>query len=81
MKQSTAKDISAASRVKAKLTPRELEILNLMAQAMSNREISTALLITEGTVKMHVHNTLLKLGVNSRTRAIARGLKLHLLHI
>jgi len=81
MAKSIPKRALVTSTTETQLTPRELEILNLMAQAMSNREISKALLITEGTVKVHVHHTLLKLGVASRTRAITKGLKLHLLHI
>jgi len=79
--KTNSKKVFVASTMKNQLTPRELEILNLIAQSMSNREISKALLITEGTVKVHVHHTLLKLGVASRTRAITKGLKLHLLYI
>ena len=60
------------------LTRRELEVLGLMATGMKNREISAALSITEGTVKIHVHNILSKLGVNSRTGAIAKALADHL---
>jgi two-component system NarL family response regulator len=56
------------------LTGRELEVLRLIATGMKNKEISAALSITHGTVKMHVHNILSKLGVTSRTGAIARAL-------
>jgi two-component system NarL family response regulator len=52
-----------------------------MATGMKNREISAALSITHGTVKMHVHNILSKLDVTSRTGAIARALADHLLSI
>ena len=41
-------------RLKVKLTRRELQVLLLMARDMSNREIASALFITEGTVKIHV---------------------------
>jgi ATP/maltotriose-dependent transcriptional regulator MalT len=63
------------------LTGRELQVLGLMATGMKNREISAALSITHGTVKMHVHNILSKLDVTSRTGAITRALADHLLSI
>ena len=44
-----------------------------MATNMRNREIGVALCITQGTVRIHVHNILSKLGVNSRTGAIAKA--------
>lgn len=53
------------------LTPRELEIIDLMAQAMSNKRIALTLNITFGTVKWNVKNILAKLGVSSRYDAIA----------
>ena len=66
---------------KLKLTRRELQVLRLIATDMSNREIASALFITEGTVKIHVHHILSKLGVNSRTGAIAQSLKRRLLRL
>lgn len=51
------------------LTPRELEILTLIAEGMSNRQIAEELVIEVGTVKNHVHNILQKLDVNSREDA------------
>ena len=54
------------------LTRRELDILRLIAANLRNKEIGAALSITEGTVKIHVHNILSKLGVNSRAQAIAK---------
>jgi two-component system NarL family response regulator len=68
---------SSRSRINRRavwLTRRELEVLGRMATGMKNREISAALSITQGTVKIHVHNILSKLGVNSRTGAIAKAL-------
>lgn len=53
------------------LTPRELEILQLIANGMSNRQIAEELVIEVGTVKNHVHNILQKLEVNSREDAAA----------
>ncbi|KSP92600.2 ATP-dependent transcriptional regulator [Pseudomonas aeruginosa] len=53
------------------LTPREVEILGLIAQAMSNKRIALTLNITFGTVKWNVKNILAKLGVSSRYAAIS----------
>jgi NarL family two-component system response regulator LiaR len=51
------------------LTPRELEVLRLIAKGMSNREIAQALSISEKTVKTHVSNILSKLDLADRTQA------------
>ena len=51
------------------LTEREREIIRYLAQGASNREISEALFITEGTVKNHISNILAKLGLRDRTQA------------
>lgn len=61
------------------LTDRELDILRLLAAGYSNREIASALHLATGTVKNHVSNILLKLGVRDRTRAVLRALDLGLL--
>ena len=61
------------------LSERELEVLRLVADGLSNREIADALILAVGTVKAHVHNIYGKLGVQSRTQAIARAMKLDLL--
>ena len=53
------------------LTRREMEILQLVAAGLSNKEIANQLTITEGTVKNHVHNTLDKLHLSNRTQAAA----------
>lgn len=62
-----------------RLTPRELDVLRLMAGGYSNREISDALRMAEGTVKNHASSLLFKLGVRDRTRAVLRALELGLL--
>lgn len=53
------------------LSRRELEVLRLVADGLSNKEIGTTLSITEGTVKNHVHNALSKLGMENRIQAAA----------
>jgi two-component system nitrate/nitrite response regulator NarL len=53
------------------LTPRETEILQLVAEGLSNKEIAARLSITEGTVKNHVHNALERLHLTNRTQAAA----------
>ena len=53
------------------LTPRELEVLRLLAAGSSNREIASILVVSEHTVARHVQNILGKLGVASRTAAAA----------
>lgn len=57
------------------LTDRELEVLQLVAQGMSNLEVSTALGITEGTVKSNMNRILSKLGAKDRTQATIIALK------
>jgi DNA-binding NarL/FixJ family response regulator len=58
------------------LTPRETEVLRLMAGGYSNREIAEALGTAEGTVKNHASVILSKLGVRDRTRAVLKALEL-----
>ncbi|AUB43085.1 DNA-binding response regulator, NarL/FixJ family, containings REC and HTH domains (plasmid) [Nostoc flagelliforme CCNUN1] len=57
------------------LSERELEVLGLMAQGMSNSDIATALTIGESTVKSHVNRILSKLGVSDRTQAVIIAVK------
>ncbi len=61
------------------LTPRELEVLRLVAQGKTNRAISEQLIITPGTVKLHVEHIIAKLGVSDRTQAAVRAIQLGLL--
>ena len=55
------------------MTPREREVLRLLAAGYSNREIARALFIAEGTVKNHVSNILTKMCVRDRTRAVLKA--------
>ena len=61
------------------LSPRELEVLQELADGLSNREIAARLYLSEGTVKNHVTNVLAKLGVRDRTQAALRAKSLGLL--
>jgi DNA-binding CsgD family transcriptional regulator len=55
------------------ITPRELEILGLVAQGLSNREIAGKLFVSENTVKTHCSRTFDKLGARRRTQAVQLG--------
>jgi ATP/maltotriose-dependent transcriptional regulator MalT len=61
------------------ITPRELEILTLVASGLSNREIATQLFVSENTVKTHCARAFDKLGATRRTQAVQRGRELCLL--
>lgn len=62
------------SRIEALgLTPRELEILRLMASGMTNREIAEAIFVSENTVKTHAARLFEKLGARRRTQAVQLG--------
>ncbi|MBN1667324.1 MAG: hypothetical protein JW862_09545, partial [Anaerolineales bacterium] len=61
------------------LTERELEVLGLLSQGLSNREIALELVISTGTAKSHVHNLCGKLGVRNRTEAAMKGKELNLI--
>jgi LuxR family transcriptional regulator, maltose regulon positive regulatory protein len=61
------------------LSERELDVLHLLAQGLSNAEIAQHLVVSVGTVKTHVHNLINKLGVSSRAQAVMRAGELALL--
>lgn len=67
------------AELQEELSPKELEVLRLMAGGYSNREISTAIHKSEGTVKNQVSSILDKLGVRDRTQAVLRAINLGLL--
>jgi NarL family two-component system response regulator LiaR len=58
------------------LTPREMDVLRLLAQGHSNKEIARSLHLVEETVKFHVRHILAKLGVQSRTQAVLAAIRL-----
>jgi two-component system NarL family response regulator len=63
------------------LTPREIQVLGVVAAGKSNKEIATALNISEATVKVHITHVLEKLKVTGRTEAINVALKRGLVHL
>jgi DNA-binding NarL/FixJ family response regulator len=63
----------------ASLTPRELEVLRLLVEGRSNRQIARPLFITEKTASVHVSNILSKLGAANRSEAAAIAHRLRLL--
>jgi DNA-binding NarL/FixJ family response regulator len=63
------------------LSPREREVLSLMAQGKTNKEIASELGITEATVKCHVSVILLRLDVSDRTQAVIAALQRGLEHL
>jgi DNA-binding NarL/FixJ family response regulator len=60
------------------LTPREEEVLGLVAQGKTNQEIARSLSISRATAKVHVRHIIAKLGVSDRTQAVVRALELGL---
>ncbi len=60
------------------LTPREMDVLRLLAQGQSNKEIARTLHLVEETVKDHVRHILAKLGVKSRTQAVLAAIRLRI---
>ena len=62
--------VRMSERILSPLSERETEVLALISKGRSNKEIASALSITEGTAKLHVTNILTKLEVNTRTEAL-----------
>jgi DNA-binding NarL/FixJ family response regulator len=73
-----ARDPSSPSLVE-ELTPRELQVLELLAEGLPNKVIARRLGISDHTVKFHVNAVLGKLGAQSRTEAVVRATRLGLI--
>jgi len=67
--------LESARRNASPLSAREQEVANLVAEALSNREIAERLVVSERTVETHVRSILAKLGFGSRTEIAAWVLK------
>jgi DNA-binding NarL/FixJ family response regulator len=67
--------------VGSELTARELEVLKLIVAGKSNKEIGSALSISEATVKTHINNLLNKMGVSDRTQAATTALQRGIVHL
>lgn len=63
------------------ISPRELDVLSLMAAGRRNKEIASELAIAEDTVKMHVRNILSKLQVSDRTEAVTIAMRRGIIHL
>ncbi len=61
------------------ITPRELEILELIARGLSNKEIAACVFVSENTVKTHLSRVFDKLGARRRTQAVQMGKELRLI--
>ncbi|HVJ86605.1 MAG TPA: response regulator transcription factor [Caulifigura sp.] len=71
----------AASFSQPTLTPREVEVLTLVAQGYGNKEVAAKLGPSVGTIKIHVQNILAKLNATDRTHAVTIALKRGLIHL
>ncbi len=70
----------AMSGLPTDLSSRELDVLRLMVQGLSNNEIAEALFVEQSTVKTHVSNILSKLGVRNRVEAVTFALQTGFTH-
>lgn len=78
LKESSVREKDTAHPVQA-LTPREIEVLQMLGSGLSNKAIAKRLNISEHTVKFHVSSIFQKLGVSTRTEAVTVGVRLGLI--
>jgi len=72
----TARGSAEAESLVSALSPREIEVLRMMAEGLGNKEIAWRLKISEHTVKFHISSIFTKLDVSSRTEAVTLGVRL-----
>jgi DNA-binding NarL/FixJ family response regulator len=77
-KQNVAEPLNPRKALREDLTPREKEVLQLLASGKTNQQIAQTLVISKGTVKVHVERIIRKLGVSDRTQAVVQGITLGL---
>ncbi len=76
-----AADRLAERVLENELTPRELDVMRLVVQGRSNKEVASALTVTEGTVKGYLHQIFGKMGVADRTEAATQAIKRGIVHL
>ncbi|HZE26473.1 MAG TPA: response regulator transcription factor [Terriglobales bacterium] len=74
--QTRSNSAASAPETLEELTPREVEVLRLMAEGFGNKEIASRLGISDHTVKFHISSILGKLGAASRTEAVTLGIRM-----
>jgi DNA-binding NarL/FixJ family response regulator len=75
VEQRTASPMTQAPEFVEELTPREVEVLRLLADGLGNKEIASQLGVSGHTVKFHISSILGKLGVATRTEAVTTGIR------
>ena len=73
--------VRVGERLPAHLSPRELDVLQMLGRGLSNKEIGAQLGVVEGTVKIHITNIFGKLGVSDRTQALLTAIKRGIVHV
>jgi DNA-binding NarL/FixJ family response regulator len=73
-------EMSQEEHLPGRLSQREREVLQLLTQGQTNREIAQHLFLSVSTVKIHVEHILAKLDVSDRTQAAVRAIELGLVH-
>jgi DNA-binding NarL/FixJ family response regulator len=77
----TAQRLPSPEQLQERLSPREAEVLELLAQGLGNKQIAWELGLSEHTIKFHTSSIYSKLGVTNRTEAVRRGIEHGLLHL
>lgn len=77
--QGLIKGLTAPEEPEAKLSQREIEVLQLMSEGLSNKEVARKLFLSVPTVKSHVENIFRKMNVNDRTQAVVLAMKRQLI--
>ncbi len=72
----TGRGTASTTPLLKEMTPRELEVLGLVAKGKTNQEIAESLFITRATAKVHMQHIIRKLGVSDRTQAVVRAFEL-----